>query len=58
MRGVYYREASNTNVKAHQVFMRQAGTQPLFGKFYRINRLFKFKIYENIGIFCQNIDSL
>ena len=38
--------------------MRQAGTQPLFGKFYRINRLFKFKIQENIGIFCQNIASL
>ena len=32
MRGVYYREASNTNVKAQRAYMRQAGIPATFWK--------------------------
>ena len=37
---------------------QQRASQPLFGKSDRKDRLFKFKIQENIGIFCQNVGSL
>ena len=37
---------------------QQRASQPLFEKSDRKDRLFKFKIQENIGIFCQNVGSL